>query len=345
METPVGRLARWAAYLRERRAPIALLFVAPAIPELLTGSTPITLLVLSPVDFLVRFGLDMALYGTGALLIREFAVVFRKGWGSILLLGAAYGIAEEGFAVHTFFQPSGAPVGVLTSYGHAFGVNWLWALGLTAFHATYSIALPILWVHLWLPAERGKRWLGRGSLLASGAIYLGIVGVFDGVVAARPPLGTFLFFLAIVAVLCVLAYRLPGDLLSARPGPTRLGRVPMVLLGTLGFDAWVLVLVLASIGRLPAVVTAALFVAVELATLAVILRRVGTDDLVLAQYRFSTGMLGVLFVWDIPAEFSVPGILGLAVVFAILQYALGRWIPSGPGATVPPGAVGPSTTP
>ncbi len=108
--------------LGERRGPVfALLLLAPSIPELLTGSTPVSRLVTDPVGFAVSFALDVGLYGTGALLIREVCVAYRRGWASILLLGGAYGIAEEGFAVHTFFQRSGAPVGLLGSYGHAFG--------------------------------------------------------------------------------------------------------------------------------------------------------------------------------------------------------------------------------
>jgi hypothetical protein len=346
VDPPAGRWLRFRQYLGERRAAIALLLVAPAIPELLTGSTPITRLVLDPPGFLVSFGLDIGLYGTGALLIREFAIVYRKGWASILLLGAAYGIAEEGFAVHTFFQRTGSPVNTLGSFGHAFGVNWLWALGLTVFHATYSIALPILWVHLWFPAQKGNRWLGRGSLVAAAVVYAGEVVIFGILVPHGPSPAAFLFFLVVVAILVIVAIQVPAGFLSVRAGATRLGRTGLVLAGTLGFDAWVVVLLLSGTGRVPAALAAVVLVAIDLAALALILRTVGRDDLLRSEYRFTTGMLLALFAFDLIVEFTVPGILGVALLFAWLQYRLGRRIPdASPGTLIPSGVAPPPLTP
>jgi hypothetical protein len=327
--------------LRPRLPVLALLLFAPTIPELLTGSTPITTLFVDPVQFLVSFGIDIGLYGTGALLIREFVVYYRKGWASTLLLGAAYGIAEEGFAVHTFFQPGGSPVGALGSYGHAFGVNWLWALGLTVFHATYSIALPILLTGLWFPEAKGRRWLDRGAVGLTAAIYLLVVFAFALLVGHGPTPAEFGFFLAVVALLIVLALRAPAHLLSARPGPSRLRPLGWVLVGTLSFDAWVLVLLFAGIARVPAAVPAVLFAVADLVAIALVVTRAGQDDLVRSEYYFATGMLLVLFVWDGVIELSVPGVLLVAAVMAYLQYRLGRRLALGAGRpAVAPGPPG-----
>ncbi len=325
---------------------LALLLFAPSIPELLTGSTPISNLFFDPIQFAISFSLDVGLYGTGALLIREFVVYYRKGWGSTLLLGAAYGIAEEGFAVHTFFQPSGSPVGLLGSYGHAFGVNWLWALGLTIFHATYSIALPILLTQLWFPAVKDQRWLDRGSVGLVAAVYLAEVIVFSLLVGHGPSPYSLALFLAVCAGLIAVAYRVPRDLLTLRPGPSTLGWVGTMLSGALGFLAWALVLILASIGRVPAAGTAALLVAIDLGALALVLRRIGTAQLEWSEFYFATGMLGALFLWDIPVEFSVPGVLLVAALFAYLQYRLRNAIRARLGApAAPPGtAGGPAST-
>jgi hypothetical protein len=310
--------------IRPRLPVLALLLFAPTIPELLTGSTPVSTLFFDPFQFLLSFGLDVGLYGTGALLIREFGVVYRKGWASTLLLGAAYGIAEEGFAVHTFFQTSGSPVGVLGTYGHAFGVNWLWALGLTVFHATYSIALPILLTQLWFPAVRGERWLDRGSIGLVAFVYVAEVVVFAFLVGHGPAPAALALFLGVTAVLLGLAYSAPPDLLRVRVGPSALGRTGTVLLGAVGFLAWVFVLVLSGTGRLPAVVAATGFVAIDLFALFLVCTRIGTFGLERSKFWFATGMLGILFLWDVPVEFSVPGILGVAAIMAYLQYRLGR---------------------
>jgi len=324
--------------LRPRWPVLALLLLAPSIPELLTGSTPITTLVLNPPAFAIQFLGIVGLYGTGALLIREFAAYFRKGWASVLLLGAAYGIAEEGFAVHTFFEPGGAPVGALGSYGHLFGVNWLWALGLTVFHATYSIALPILLVQLWFPLSKGVRWLDRGAVALVAFVYLFVVVLFSVVVGYGPTPAALAFFLAVVAALLVLAYRVPADLLSVRPGPRRIGKWGLALAGTLEFDAWLVVLILSGGRVVPAFVAALVIVVANLAALGIILRRVGTVDLERSMFCFAVGMLSILFVFDVVVEFSVPGILAVSAVFAYLLYRLGRTLDRR-AIAVPPAAV------
>jgi hypothetical protein len=282
--------------------------------------------VYNPFGFVVGFSLDIALYGTGALLIREVAVVFQKGWGSILLFGAAYGIAEEGFEVHTFFQPSGTPVDSLGSYGHLFGVNWLWALALTVFHATYSIALPILLTRLWFPATKNERWFGRRGIGVLSAIFATEVVGFGGFVVGHGPSPAALaFFVVLVAVLAALALWAPKDLLWPVSGPRRIGSVTLAFLGAVEFLVYFVVLVISGPRPIPAVAAAALLVAADGGVLAVLLRRVGTEDLERSEFLFAVGMLSVLFVWDVLIEFIlVPGILAVTALFLYLLYRLNR---------------------
>jgi hypothetical protein len=329
-------------YFRRNFPAYALLLLAPAIPELLTGSTPVSELFYNWPGFVVGFLLDVALYGTGALLIREFAVAYRKGWASILLLGAAYGIAEEGFEVHTFFQPSGSPVGALGSYGHLAGVNWLWALVLTVFHSTYSIALPILLTRLWFPEVKDERWLGRRTIAVLSVIFVTEVVGFGFLVGHGPTHAALLFFVAVVAVLVGLALWVPRDLLRPRPGPCRIGRTPLVLLGAVEFLAYVLVLVFSNGRTIPAVGMAVFFVLANLAVLAVLLRRVGTEGLDRSEFRFAVGMLCALFAWDVLIEFIlVPGILVVTAIFVYLLYRLDRTLARrSEFSSVPPGATG-----
>jgi hypothetical protein len=328
--------------IRPRLPVLALLLLAPTIPELLTGSTPISELAFDPVGFLIGFAGIVGLYGTGALLIREFAVYFRKGWASVLLLGAAYGIAEEGLAVHTFFEPAGqTPVDALGGYGHAFGVNWLWALGLTAFHAVYSIALPILLTRLFFPEVQELRWLDRGSVSLVAAIYVFVVALFAFVVGHGPSPSILALFLGIEAALIALALLAPRDLLRVRPGPSRLGPWGIALAGTLFFAGWTVVLVFAaSGGRVPAVLAGLFLTLVGLVAIALVVTRVGSDRLPWSEFYFATGMLGALFVWDIVVEFTVPGILLVSAAFAYLLYRLRRRLLARGAATVPRGATG-----
>lgn len=314
--------------IRPRAPLLALLLLAPSIPELLTGSTPLSNLVLNPLGFAVNFGADLLLYGCGALLIREFVIVYQKGWATILLLGAAYGIAEEGITVHTFFQPGGGPVGAFATYGHAFGVNWLWALGLTVFHATYSIALPILLSRLWFPQVAGARWLDRGAIGLTAVGYFAVVGVGALFGPHRPSLALYALFLGMIALLVVLARWTPPSLLAPRPGRSTASRGGLWLAGATGFAAWTIVAVLAGSGRAPAIVAAALLVGLDLLALAYVLRYVGREDPVYPAYRFATGMLGMLFAWAVLITIISPilgfGVDAAAVFFAYLQYRLGQ---------------------
>ena len=79
---------------------LTLFFLAPIIPEMLTGSTP-PLMFINPTSLLFETGL----YGSGAILIRELVRRRGLGWSSIVLLGAAYGILEEGLVMYKLVQP------------------------------------------------------------------------------------------------------------------------------------------------------------------------------------------------------------------------------------------------
>jgi hypothetical protein len=73
-----------AVGIRDRIPPaLVLLLLAPAIGELLSGSSPLA-------EYFTPFSLTIltALYGGGALLAREIKIRWRKGVGSLLLLGA-----------------------------------------------------------------------------------------------------------------------------------------------------------------------------------------------------------------------------------------------------------------
>ena len=139
---------------------LALWFLTPILAELLSGSTPLNE-YLNPF-IIVIFGM---LYGSGAILIRELILHWKKGWVSLLLLGMAYGIYEEGLMVRSFFDPNWVDLDNLGIYGRVFGVNWVWSEHLTIFHALISIAASIAFVEMLYPDKRGESWIGTRGLL------------------------------------------------------------------------------------------------------------------------------------------------------------------------------------
>lgn len=216
---------------------LALAVLAPTIGELLTGSTPVALLVFDPLGFVLRFAGLMLLYGGGALLIREAAVRWGGGWRTIAILGVAYGIVEEGLAVHTFFQSGGAPVHGLGGFGRVAGVNVVWATGLSWFHATYSMGLAVAIVGLCYPASRGRSLLGGFALPTVLAGYLAIVALFWLSTPNGPApvlaVATVAVVLGLVGLAALLA-RWPPSIALGRSTPTRgrdaaVGAAPFLL--------------------------------------------------------------------------------------------------------------------
>ncbi len=150
-------------------AALTLFFVAPLVAEYLLGDLPITLLsaliMLAP------------MYGGGALLIRELARRTGRGWPTMLLLGCAYTLIEEGFAGQTLFNPN--------SYGFHFlkyawipslGIGAWWTLFMLNVHPFWSMGVSIALVEGLFPARTRTPWLGKIGTSVVALLYaIGIV--------------------------------------------------------------------------------------------------------------------------------------------------------------------------
>jgi hypothetical protein len=191
---------------------IILALLSPVIAELLSGSSP-------PLEFFNPFGfmLLVGLYGSGVIIVRELCIKWKKGWESVLLLGAAYGIIEEGLAVKSFFDPNWMDLGVLGTYGRWIGVNWVWSFCLTIFHAIYSIVIPILIFSLIFPSLKNKRLLSDKGLAVCFAILLFIVGVcYFFLTPYRPNALLYLTTTIVVTMLVVASWKVKTDHVTTR---------------------------------------------------------------------------------------------------------------------------------
>jgi hypothetical protein len=141
---------------------IVLVLLAFVVAELLPGSAPISQPMLWPFLLLI--------YGPGALLIRESVRRRKRGWESVVLLGAAYGFVEEGLALQSLYNP--------TLYGGAdwgariFGINGVYAEAAITIHAVWSATVPILLTDLLFPDWRNRPYLGRFGLVVTGIWYI-----------------------------------------------------------------------------------------------------------------------------------------------------------------------------
>ncbi len=185
---------------------LALLLLAPAIGELLSSSAP-------PSEFFHPFGFTLlvGLYGTGAVILREVTLRWGKGKATLLLLGAAYGIIEEGLMVKSFFDPGWMDLGPLGIYGRWLGVNWVWSFYLTVYHAVISITIPILLVELAYPDRVKTQWVSRrGFWILVLAFTFVVVFGFLFLTPFFPPVLTYGLTLLVVVLLIHTAYRLPS---------------------------------------------------------------------------------------------------------------------------------------
>lgn len=220
---------------------LTLLLIAPVFGEVLSTSSP-PAEFFKPAVFLIQVGL----YGSGALLVRECARRWHKGWISILLLGMAYGIYEEGLVVRSFFDPNWVDIGVLGSYGRLGGINWIWSISLTIFHAVVSIGLPILVVELVFLQHRKEPWLGKAGLVITGVVFACFLFFASLLKLYAISIVEFLLCLVCMAGLILLAYHWKDGWLEVKNKKT----VSPTKIGFSGF-VWMLLLVL-GMGLLPA---------------------------------------------------------------------------------------------
>jgi hypothetical protein len=151
--------------VRRWPAALTLAILAPLIAELGLGSIPA-----SKAWTLPFFGY---VYSAGALLIRELVRRRRLGVGSILALGLAYGLIEEGLALSSLTSTTLYPVADWAP--RLLGFNTAFSLWVVPYHAVFSILVPIVMVDLIFPRLRTQPYLRTGGLIVWAiALLLGI---------------------------------------------------------------------------------------------------------------------------------------------------------------------------
>jgi hypothetical protein len=274
-----GPIRRALSFLRAHPV-LCLLILTPGIPEYLSSSSPVYAIVLDPPQFTFQLAANLGLYGPGVLLIREAMIRWNKGWGSVLLLGAAYGILEEGIALSTLFNPEAGPVGQLGYYGHWLGVSWVWSAGILPVHMIFSISIPILLLGLALPATRGKSLLSRRGIRAVAAILAADVTFLFLVIllAEHFWMGTAVFLSSLAAMggLVLLARRAPSGVPLATTRLPKARPRTMAILGAIFYPAVLLTEFVAIGEKVPASVDFFLVLLVQGLFLVCVLRVIGS---------------------------------------------------------------------
>jgi len=312
---------------------VCLLLLAPQV-EYLTGSTQLSWIVLNPPLFLVFLAQNIGFYGGGVLLIREAWVSWRKGWASVFLLGAAYGILEEGIGTGVLFNPHADNFG---AYGHWLGVNWVnVAILVPIVHPLFSIFLPILLFDLTFPATRGRRLLSIRAIRLTFLVFgidVAATFVFVSFVLTRFYAGPVLLVesFAAISALAWAARLVPSDLLKAwKPRPSAAPLQFAVLGASLPWAIFLVGGVLVSHG-VPPVLVVSEIVAVGGLALVWVLRKIGWMENELQKVALGAGLVAGLIPMGIASQIGtgiglVPVMVGDLIAVLFFRYLWGRHV-------------------
>lgn len=201
--------------LRRRWWPAAGLFLlAPWVGEYLHGNMSI-----SALPWLVW---TAPLYGGGALVIREVVRRAGRGWPTMILLGLAYGVIEEGLVTHTLFNPSYFGYPLLSAAPiPALGMGAWWTLFVLTLHTVWSTSASIALAESLVPERATEPWLGnRGLTVAAVLFTVGCVvnwwGTYD-LEHFAPTVAQLAATTTVAVILILVAWRIP-DLRTAPTG-------------------------------------------------------------------------------------------------------------------------------
>jgi hypothetical protein len=350
MSAPTPTTPRPSLYVRAknylRAHPIlCLALLTPGIPEYLSGSSSPTVFAVNPLVGFLFLIANLGIYTAGVLLIWEARVRWKLGWASVLALGVAYGIAEEGLALDTLFNLHASPINPATA-GHLAGVNWIWSSQILPFHALFSVALPIFLLETALPGLRGRSLLVGRELTVTFAAYLATISIF-GVAFALTTywMGWPVLLGSLLAItgLVLLARALPRDALTVPVGRPRWTPTRMFLLGLTFFP--VTLLVPAIVAATPAPIPLAMIVGPALATLWMywLLGGLGTVEPTPHLLAFSGGLIAPViafgFFFGLRAPLGLPLVAivdGLAFLFLWKLYHRTLGAPAAPLVALQP---------
>ncbi|OLD35484.1 MAG: hypothetical protein AUI50_01940 [Crenarchaeota archaeon 13_1_40CM_2_52_14] len=302
-----GRVARMINYLKTHPL-LCLLILTPGIPEYLSGSSNMALLVLSPPVFLLFLAANLALYGPGVILTREAKIRWNKGWASVFMMGAAYGIVEEGLALRTLFNPTSSVVGNLGVYGHWLGVNWVWTVGLVIFHSVFSIGLPIFIFGLAFPELKSKSLVSNAGIRIS-IVVLAADSIFLSYLVNYWPAevwGLLILSSIVVTLLLIAAKKLPADFLKSVRAEPRWRPRAFFLLGVAFFPIWLLAGGFAAGANLFPPVVMVFDIVASLWLLRLVFRSMGTRLNQPHKVAFAFGLISPIIIFGIVASASFP---------------------------------------
>jgi len=297
--------------------------------------------VTNPAQFVLQLVLNLGLYGPGVLLTREARVRWRKGWPTVILLGVAYAILEEGISLSTMFNPNSRVVvsSGLGTYGHWLGVSWIWVEGIILVHVLFSISLPILLLDLAMPNTKASPFLGGHKLTGVIAILcVDVVSLFGLVYLGQKFfMGDAVLAGALVAIcaLVFLARRAPLNSPIGGSQSPPFGLVPTAVVGAFAYVG--ILLIEGATGKTFAVLTFALVLAYEATYVWWVSRHLVFPGNARHLLAFSLGAVVLLMPFGLISQFPVDIVVIADIGVALLYRQLFEMYPG--GTPTPPDAL------
>ncbi|MET9706451.1 hypothetical protein [Streptomyces griseus] len=199
-------------------AAVGLLLLSPICAEYLIGYDQI---ISNPLDMLTGLLVLGPLYGTVAVLIREAARRTGRGWPTMLLLSAAFGLVQAGVVDQSLFNPDFVDEASwdddrLPTFVAGLGVSVKHVVGFVGGHVIWSFCAPIGVVESCVPRIADRPWLGRAGITVMVVLYgLGALVIFKEhskhFLATPAQFGTVaLFALGLAVAAFALPRRRPG---------------------------------------------------------------------------------------------------------------------------------------
>ena len=139
-----------------------LVLLSPLIAEVLPGATRMSAIFVFPIE--------VAIWGGGALLIREAVRRWRLGWLNMLFLSFALSIAEEFLVQQTSVAPMVVQIFPGEPFARAWGVNYVYFLWALFYETVLVVFVPIMLTELIFRSRREVPWLKTWSTWMVGII-------------------------------------------------------------------------------------------------------------------------------------------------------------------------------
>jgi hypothetical protein len=208
---------------------LGLFFLSPFVAEYLLGNISISAIAALP--FLAL------MYGCGAILIREITRHRGYGWPTLILMGLAYGILEEGLITQSLFNPSYANANLLSNAAiPELGISAWWTLFVLTLHTVWSTSVPIALIESFMSNRKTTPWLGKvGISITSVLFVVGMILTFYGSYAQGHFLATptqLISTLIAIFIVIIIAFSIghvPSALVRGdAPNPWIIGVVSLI---------------------------------------------------------------------------------------------------------------------